>query len=75
MVVNIQFYFSIRRSAGSRRRALKHFFELRKEVKAFLKERDNDHAKEMESNAFIQILAYLSDILSHMNNLSVSMQG
>ena len=59
----------------SRGRALTRFFELRKEVKALLKERDYDHAKEMESKEFNQILAYLSDIFSRMNDLSVSMQG
>ena len=48
---------------------------MRKVVKAFLKERDYDYAKEMESKEFNQILAYLSDIFSRMNNLSVSMQA
>ena len=51
------------------------FFEFRKEVKVFLKEREYDHAKETESKEINQILAYLSDIFSSMNNLSVSMQG
>ena len=59
----------------SRRRALTRFFELRKEVKAFLRERDYDHVEEIESNEFNQMLAYLSDIFSRMNDLSVSMQG
>ena len=59
----------------SRGRALTRFFELRKEVKAFLKERDYDHVKEMESKDFSQILAYLSDIFSRLNDMSVSMQG
>ena len=55
--------------------ALTRFFELRNEVKAFLKKRDYDHAKEMEPKELDQILAYLSDIFSLMNNLSVCMQG
>ena len=59
----------------SRGRALIRFFELRKEVKVFLKERDYDIIKEMESKEFIQILAYLSDIFSCLNKISVSMQG
>lgn len=59
----------------SRGRALTRFFELRKEVKALLKERDYDHVKKMETKEFDQILAYLSDIFSRMNDLSVSMQG
>ena len=59
----------------SRGRALTGFFELRKEVKAFLKESDYDHAKEMKSKKFNQTLAYFSGIFSCMNNLSISMQG
>ena len=59
----------------SRGRALTRFFELRNKVKVFLKKCDYDHAKEMESEEFNQILAYLSDIFSLMNNLSVSIQG
>ena len=55
-------------------RALTRFFELRKEVKVFLKEREYDNIKEMELNEFIQILAYLSDIFSCLNNMSVSMR-
>ena len=45
-------------------------FFLQKEVKAFLKECYYDHAKEFESTEFNQILAYLSDILNLMINLS-----
>ena len=59
----------------SRGRALTRFFELRKEVKAFLKELYYEHFKEIESKEFIQILAYLSDIFSRLNDMSVSMQG
>lgn len=59
----------------SRGRALTRFFELREEAKALLKERDNDLSKEMESKEFNQMLAYLGDIFSRMNDLSVSMQG
>ena len=44
------------------------------EVKAFLKGCNYDHVEEMESKEFVQILAYLSDIFSRMNNLSFSMQ-
>ena len=50
----------------SRGRDLTRFFELRKEVKAFLKERHYDHAKEMESKEFNQILAYVSNIFSRI---------
>ena len=48
---------------------------MRKEVKAFLTEHDYEHLKEMESKEFIQILAYLSDIFSRLNDMNISMQG
>ena len=56
-------------------RALTHFFELREDVKALLKEHDYDLFKEIESQEFNQMLAYLSDIFTRMNDLSVFMQG
>ena len=57
----------------SRGRALTRFFELKEEIKALLKERDYDLPKEMESQEFNQILAYLSEIFARMNDLSVYM--
>ena len=59
----------------SRGRALTRFFELREEFKALLKERGYDLPKEMESQEFNQMLAYLSDIFTRMNDLSVFIQG
>ena len=59
----------------SRGRALTRFFELREEVKALPKERDYDRPKEMESQEYNQILAYMSDIFTRMNDPSVSIQG
>ena len=61
----------------SRGRALTRFFELREEVKALPKERDFAYnlQKEMESQEYNQILAYLSDIFTRMNDPSVSIQG
>ena len=53
---------------------LGNFFELREEVKALLKKRDYDLSKKIESQEFNQILAYLSDIFTRMNDLSFSMQ-
>ena len=55
----------------SRGRALTCFFEWR-EVKALLKECDYNLPKEMESQEFNQMLAYLSDVFTRKN---VSMQG
>ena len=54
----------------SRERALTRFFELRKEIKVFLKEREYDIIKEIESKEFNQKLAYLSDIFSCLNKIS-----
>ena len=39
----------------------KSFFELQKEVKAFLKELDYDHIKVMESRQFVQKLDCIKD--------------
>lgn len=49
----------------SRGRALMHFFKLQE---AFL-------PREMESQEFNQMLAYFSDMFTHMNDLSASIQG
>ena len=51
------------------------FFELREEVKALLKELDYDLPKQMEPQEFNQMLGYLSDIFTRMNDLSVSIRG
>ncbi|XP_037800341.1 protein ZBED8-like [Penaeus monodon] len=59
----------------SRGRVLTRFFELREEIKVFLEERHCDLLEELESQEFNQILAYLSDIFTRMNDLSLSFQG
>ena len=59
----------------SRGRALTRFFELREEVKALLKVRDYDLPKEMESQEVNQMLDYLSEIFTRMNDLNVSTEG
>ena len=55
----------------SRGRALTCFFEWREEVKALLEEYNYNLPKEMESQEFNQMLAYLSDVFTRK---SVSMQ-
>ena len=56
----------------SRERAFTWFFEWREEVKALPKECDYNLPKEMESQKFNQMLAYLSNFFIRK---SVSMQG
>ena len=56
-------------------RALTRFFELQEKVKALLQKHDYNLPKEMESQEFNQMLVYLSEIVTHMNDLSISMQG
>uniref|UniRef100_UPI00358EB4CC protein FAM200C-like n=1 Tax=Myxine glutinosa TaxID=7769 RepID=UPI00358EB4CC len=59
----------------SRGQALTRFFELREEIKVFLEERECDLVGAFESKQFAQMLAYLADIFTRMNDLSVSLQG
>ena len=59
----------------SRGRVLARFFELRKEIQVFLRERHHNLLEELESHEFNQMLAYLSDIFTRMNDLSLSLQG
>ena len=60
----------------SRGQALTRFFELREEIKVFfLEERECDLVGALESQEFAQMLAYLADIFTRMNDLSISLQG
>uniref|UniRef100_UPI00358EA82C protein FAM200C-like n=1 Tax=Myxine glutinosa TaxID=7769 RepID=UPI00358EA82C len=59
----------------SRGQALTRFFELREEIKVFLEERECDLVGALESQQFAQMLAYLADIFTRMNDLSVPLQG
>ena len=75
MSVKIQFYFLNEGPLAITCKNFKALFRIANEGKAFLKERDYDHVKGIGSKEFIQIIAYLSNIFSHLINLSVSMQG
>ena len=55
-----------------RGQALTCFFELREEKNVFLWEPDYDLVGELESQNFMQMLAYLADIFTLMKELSVS---
>ena len=59
----------------SRGRVLTRVFELRKEIRMFLRQRGSNVGVHFESEDFILSLAYLSDIFTHLNYRNVSIQG
>ena len=59
----------------SRRRVLKRLFELRKEVSAFLKNKNLKYSNRFDNKEFFLGLAYLVDIFSHSNEINLSIQG
>ena len=58
----------------SRGQVLKRLFELRTEVLLFLKDKVNTLYEYLESEDFLQGLAYLADIFSHLNEINMSLQ-
>jgi hypothetical protein len=48
---------------------------LRTEIAMFLRGKENKLCEEFETQGFIVSLAYLADIFSHLNDLSISLQG
>lgn len=59
----------------SRGQVLKRLFELREEVLLFLKGKENSLYAYLESEDFVQGLAYLVDIFTHLNEINQSLQG
>lgn len=59
----------------SRCLVLSRVFELRTEMEIFLRERKFPLSEHFCENKFIGALAYFTDILSHLNQLNVQMQG
>ena len=59
----------------SRGRVLTRVFELRKEIRMFLRQRGSNVGVHFESEDFILSLAYLSDIFTHLNYRNISIQG
>ncbi|XP_013790359.1 protein ZBED8-like [Limulus polyphemus] len=59
----------------SRGRVLQRIFELRKEIKTFLKDQKLDLFSSFNSPELVQMLAYLTDIFTHLNELNISLQG
>ena len=59
----------------SRGQVLKRLFELRKEVSAFLKNKNLKYSNWFDNEKFFLGLAYLVDIFSHLNEMNLSIQG
>ena len=59
----------------SRGQVLKRLFELRKEVSAFLKNKNRKYSNRFDNEEFFLGLAYLVDIFSHLNEMNLSIQG
>jgi hemerythrin-like domain-containing protein len=49
--------------------------ELGTEIAMFLRQKENKLCEEFETQCFILSLAYLADILSHLKDLNISLQG
>ena len=59
----------------SRGQVLKRLFELRKEVFAFLKNKNLKYSNRFDNEEFFLGLAYLVDIFSHLSEINLSIQG
>ena len=59
----------------SRGRLLARFYELHKEVYSFLSDQKHKFAAKLTDSTFIQRLAYMADIFSHLNEVNISLQG
>lgn len=59
----------------SRGRVVSRVYELRREIEAFLTEKQSNLAVHLQDDAWIAKVAYLSDILDYFNQLNLSMQG
>ena len=59
----------------SRGRVMTRFFELQETIKLFLQYKNSDLVGSLESNEFIQRVAYIADVMYHLNELNLSFQG
>ena len=59
----------------SRGKVVTRFFELWNEVNLFLENKNKSLLQLVRFEGFYQLLAYLSDIFRHLNNISISLQG
>ena len=54
---------------------LPRVFELRGEIYQFLRERGQELVKYFDEPSFVQMIAYLADVFSALNELNLSLQG
>lgn len=59
----------------SRGKVLTRLFELRDELKIFFKDQNRSFSDFFQDDESLILLAYLSDIFSHLNGLNISLQG
>lgn len=59
----------------SRGKVLTRFFELRDEIRIFLTEHSHELSNKLNDLKWLQQTAYLSDIFSYFNEVSLSLQG
>ena len=59
----------------NRGKVWRHFFQLRKEINEFLKEKGKEEADLIANPRWLRELAFLSVITEHLNILNVNLQG
>ena len=59
----------------SRGRVMSRFFQLRETIKLYLQHRNSNLAASFESDEFVQSVAYIADVMHHLNELNLSRQG
>ena len=71
--VGLLFYTKIR--FLSRGKCLFRLYELKNEVKIFLRENKNNIHVQFHNEEFVVMLAYSADVFGHLNDLNLSLQG
>ena len=54
---------------------MSQFFQLRETIKLYLQHRNSNLAASLESDEFVQSVAYIADVMHHLNELNLSLQG
>ena len=67
------FYIKVRRL--SRGKCLSRLYEFKNEVKIFLRESKNNLYIQFHNEEFVVMLAYLADVVGHLNDMNLSLQG
>ena len=71
--VGLLFYTKVR--LLSRGKGLSQLYELKDEVKIFLRENKNNIHVQFHNEEFVVMLAYLADVFGHLNDMNLSLQG